>query len=565
MKKMKKIFALLIAMVMVLGMSTSVFAQNVPATGGNGPATITIQNTTPDVDYSVKKAFDATADASGKIAYYKLDNNGNRITTVAGMPTGFDTYFAVDTAGNITAKAAAFKEGSTTELSEYAITWLNTNSTLVPGTDVKANKDGTITFTGLEYGYYVVTSSLGDAAVTVTSTNPTATIIDKNQDSTWEDGGKKIVVVGEDGKETLVNTKDLAIGDTVTYRLTINAVNYEGTKQVKQYTISDDMPEGMTFGGITKVTVTESNDTVTTLTNDYAKNGSKEVSADADGKFSFVIPWATEANDVWTNTYTAKATIVVEYTGTLNDKAVIAGAGNENKAKFKPTYTDGTEPEGEKPDATVKVYTTSLTINKIDQDNKVLTGAEFTITGDALKTVVTSGDVFVKDAAGTYYLLKDGTYTTTAPTEATTSRYESTTEKYKKEAKQTLDTTTDTVTATAFVDSTGKVVFEGLGAGTYTVSETVVPAGYNKIDDFQIVIGQTVNETYKTITYTATSETQTVTVADNKVSVTVKNQQGSVLPSTGGIGTTIFYIIGAILVIGAGVVLVTRRRMNANK
>ena len=561
MKKMKKIFALLIAMVMVLGMATSVFAQTVPATGGNGPATITIQNTTPDVDYSVKKAFDATADASGKIAYYKLDNNGNRITTVEGMPAEFDTYFEVDTAGNITAKPAAFKESSTTELSEGAINWLKSNSTLVPGTNVKANEDGTITFTGLEYGYYVVTSSLGDSAVTVTSTNPTATIIDKNQESSWEDGGKKIVVVGEGGKETLVNTKDLAIGDTVTYRLTINAVNYEGTKQVKQYTISDDMPEGMTFGGITKVTVTKSDDTVTTLTTDYAKNGSKEVSADADGKFSFVIPWATEEDGVWTSTYTAKATIVVEYTGTLNDKATIAGSGNENKAKFKPTYTDGTEPEGEKPDATVKVYTTSLTINKVDQDNNVLTGAEFTITGDALKTVVTSGDVFVKDAAGTYYLLNDGTYTTTAPTSETGSRYAST-DKYKKESKQTLDTKTENVTATAFVDSTGKVVFEGLGAGTYTVSETVVPTGYNKIPDFQITIAQTVNQEDKTIAYTATSTAGNATVTANKVSVTAKNNKGSVLPSTGGIGTTIFYVIGAVLVIGAGIVLVTRRRMN---
>ena len=74
------------------------------------------------------------------------------------------------------------------------------------------------------------------------------------------------------------------------------------------------------------------------------------------------------------------------------------------------------------------------------------------------------------------------------------------------------------------------------------------------------------NETKKTIAYTATSNKENVkpTVTDNKVSVTVQNQQGAVLPSTGGIGTTIFYIIGAILVIGAGVVLVTRRRMNAN-
>ena len=90
--------------------------------------------------------------------------------------------------------------------------------------------------------------------------------------------------------------------------------------------------------------------------------------------------------------------------------------------------------------------------------------------------------------------------------------------------------------------------FTGLGNGTYTLVESTVPSGYNKAADSTFTIAG-----------------NDYTTANLEQATTVVNNSGSVLPSTGGMGTTIFYIIGAILVIGAGVVLVTRRRMNANK
>lgn len=93
-------------------------------------------------------------------------------------------------------------------------------------------------------------------------------------------------------------------------------------------------------------------------------------------------------------------------------------------------------------------------------------------------------------------------------------------------------------------DAKNLATIKGLDKDTnvsYWLEETVAPKGYNKL--------------------TARQEVK----ADGTATINVVNEKGSVLPSTGGIGTTIFYIIGAILVIGAGVVLVTRRRMNANK
>lgn len=98
----------------------------------------------------------------------------------------------------------------------------------------------------------------------------------------------------------------------------------------------------------------------------------------------------------------------------------------------------------------------------------------------------------------------------------------------------------------------------GLDVGTYTLEETIVPDGYNKCDNITIEIEATHAENTS-----QTSADLTLTKKQN-INNTVVNESGAILPSTGGIGTTIFYIIGAILVIGAGVVLVTRRRMSAN-
>ena len=118
------------------------------------------------------------------------------------------------------------------------------------------------------------------------------------------------------------------------------------------------------------------------------------------------------------------------------------------------------------------------------------------------------------------------------------------------------------------VGTDGKAKFTGLGAGEYTLSETKVPAGYNKIADISFEITATVSDdttsqTGKQITFDTDNDDINVE-SDNTLTLTVENQKGTELPSTGGIGTTIFYVIGAILVLGAGILLVTRRRMNAN-
>ena len=108
--------------------------------------------------------------------------------------------------------------------------------------------------------------------------------------------------------------------------------------------------------------------------------------------------------------------------------------------------------------------------------------------------------------------------------------------------------------------TTGEITFTGLGAGDYVLTETVTPAGYNTIEPIRFTIS------FDAATKKFSSSNPAITLeADNTLYTTVINQTGAELPSTGGIGTTIFYVVGGLLVVAAGVLLVTRKRMSKSE
>ena len=124
---------------------------------------------------------------------------------------------------------------------------------------------------------------------------------------------------------------------------------------------------------------------------------------------------------------------------------------------------------------------------------------------------------------------------------------------------------TSSLLSTGYVDENGVLTFEGLGEGTYTITELVAPNGYNLLKD-PITITITANATLEGCTWTVKNgETGLTAGADHLFAFNVENNSGTELPSTGGTGTTIFYILGSLLVVVAGVVLVTRKRMNASE
>lgn len=216
--------------------------------------------------------------------------------------------------------------------------------------------------------------------------------------------------------------------------------------------------------------------------------------------FTLVLP------ETYVSTLTKGTTIIVTYNATLNKDAVIDGDGNANEVKLSYGNHQNTVPS--------KVTTKSYQFDLVKVDgttNKLLDGAEFELADGETKLS------FVKDTAGNYRVAAAGE-----------------------------DGATTTITV-----KNGKVNIYGLAGKTYTLTETKAPDGYNKL-----VTSETVNLADGSKTH--------ATIVDSVYKdggVVVENHAGTVLPSTGGMGTTLFYVIGGGLMVAAVVLLVTKKRM----
>jgi fimbrial isopeptide formation D2 family protein/LPXTG-motif cell wall-anchored protein len=282
--------------------------------------------------------------------------------------------------------------------------------------------------------------------------------------------------------------------------------------------------------------------------------------------------------------------IIVSYKAKLNQYAVTKDA-NKNAVKViysndpnvtatpsteKPPENPSTSPEkpdvtGTTPTSTTRTYTTAIVVTKISRDGATLTGAEFSLTGKDVKNVVVStGEEFTEDTNGTYYKLTDDTYTETAPTDETVNQYtkvDDTYTKYTKSFKTELLTSTpgdsDQYTVVGTVDDHGQVLFYGLGAGDYVLKETKAPAGYGYMEDvsFQIQFHSDNENSTTGGMFSSTRANMNFDMNTGMFNVSCIDSPASALPTTGGIGTTIFYTVGTLLVLGAGIALVVRRRM----
>lgn len=231
--------------------------------------------------------------------------------------------------------------------------------------------------------------------------------------------------------------------------------------------------------------------------------------------------------------------VVVYYTATLDAAtAKIGNPGNWNEsfAEFSNNPNGNQEGKGKTTTETAVVFTYETDVDKLNPDKQPLKGAEFTLT-KALKDGSTVNVAVVK-------FTKDGVETT-------------------KVADGTKDSEGDAT----------KFSFKGLDDGTYTLTETVTPDGYNTIDPITFVVSATHSAAPKTgnVDTLEVKDTNgnefsgeikfTTTPATGTISTGIVNNEGSTLPSTGGMGTTIFYVIGGILVLAAAIILISRRRV----
>ena len=514
-KAMKKLMAALLAVAMVCAMAIPAFAAS-----GSSPAdkgSITIDNAVVGKDYTIYKMFDLDSfdtdanDGAGNYSYtvvpdwedfFKDSAAGNSYIT---LENGHPTWVGAE-------NADAYKQFAKDALA-YA------TSKEITATDKKTANDTTVEFNSLDLGYYLVDTSLG-VLCGLDTTKPNATIKEKNGQPTIDK------YVFENGALHAGYSNDASIGDTVKFQ--INVAVLDG--QPRNYVIHDAMSAGLTFNEasvvVTRHRVTDapipgSSISQVTLTKDTDYIVETTTACTASTKITgctFEIKFkdtALKANDI----------ITVQYTATVNANAVIGVEGNPNETilEYNNKYTA-------KP--TTKTYVWEMGVHKFanlgtGKENTPLENAEFRL--------------YKMDGTTTMYAKFAETSTNTSIYKLTgwTGNAEEAATKVKTPVS-------------------GNIKFEGLDAGTYYLEETKAPTGYNTLTaPINVVIESTLPAASGTASYTVKyGET---TASDGVVRV--ENKTGTVLPSTGGIGTTIFYVIGGGLMVAAAILLITKKRM----
>ena len=499
-KAIKKLLAALLAVAMLCAMAVPAFAAS-----SSNDGKITINNAVSGQTYTIYRILELE---------YDQTNNAYRYTAVAAWNAFINTRSSdlkVDNATGTVTWVNSDKNNNSSAIQNFADAagkWASDNTIANDGSQKASGS--TVTFTDLPLGWYLVVSSLSNGAIcSIGTTDKEVTINEKNGAPTVD---KEVL---EDSTNTYGKGNDADVGDTVTFRATIKVTDGDP----KNYVLHDKMSDGLTFKGITSVTRTNAgtstSDTLNENTHYTLKQGAG-VTVDPNCTFELAFKEnVLKPNDV----------VVVEYTAVINEKAVIGSTGNPNEATLE--YKDGTRGTS----SSTKTYTWKIDIYK-----------------------------YFQDSAGTKKPLKDATF-------VLYRQNSSNTPEYAKISADKIEWGTEKEQATPLTsDKEGKIAISRLDADTYYLEETKAPTGYNPLTSpIEIKIEHsTMNETSAsaTITYKqqGTEDSATnITSTENRVEV--ENKTGTTLPSTGGMGTTLFYVVGGGLMVAAIVLLVTTKRM----
>ena len=485
MKHARKLASLLLALVMVFALATTAFAAETGTTTTTG--TITVANPVEGRTYTAYKVFDVTYDKDGHYSY-----------TLPAFPTDDSTWYSMVRAYSTKKDSGLIAHVVSIDNTESGAesVFFTTDNKFSPadfaaylkgmlgvnhptGHVLTEQADGTVSVSDLPLGYYFVASDTG-ALCNLTTTNPTATIHDKNDMHFKKEADATTVEVGQ----------------TVNYTITGKVPAYTGFNTYT-YRIEDTMTDGLTFKKDVRVTVGG-----TDVTDDCTVN--YDVNKNANS-FTVTVP-------VLQNKYKIGAEIKATYSATVNQKAIAVVSENAAKLIYSNDPTTGETKTITPP--VVKVYTSQIVIDKYEtgKETTKLPNAEFVlykeVTSETGKSTV-------------YYKWNDT----------------------DKKVEWVEDRAAATVAVT---DMYGMTYFFGLADGTYYLVETKAPAGYNRLEaPVELTVAGSTTETAKL-----------------SVTAKVPNSTGTVLPSTGGMGTTVFYVLGFALVMGAVVLLVTKKRMS---
>ena len=513
MRHIKKLASLLLALVMALSLSVTAFADE------STTYSITINNSTAGHTYEAYQIF--TGDLGTNEAGNKVLSN---IVWGSGVSEAGQTALGDAAAKAETLKTEADAKAFAKAVAPYLTTAAGSANTVT---------DGKYVISGLAAGYYLVKDR--DGSLTGDNDSYTEYIIQvvgnvtATPKSDVPEVQKKVKDINDSTDTTKTDWQDSAdydIGDSIPFQLKATLADNVSSYTTYKVVFHDTLSKGLTYNNDVKVYIDG------TATNGFTVTAT----VNADGTTTLTV----SCDDVKALGAGNSSVITVEYTAKLNENAVLGSAGNPNDVYLEysnnPNKSEkGNNETGETPKDVVIVFTYKTIINKVDSENKPLTGAAF-----KLEKLIKGKD----GAADTWTTVKEFT----------------------------VDETTTSFT------------FSGLDDGQYKLTETKTPVGYNTIDPIYFVIEATHDETadvptLKTLNAYLTDangnkqtemkdgesvniDLGTVDLTAGSITTTVVNKSGSKLPSTGGIGTTIFYVLGGVLVLAAVVLLVTKKRMS---
>ncbi len=545
MKKFSKILsvALLVALVLSLGVA-SAFADD--------GYTITM-NTTTGHTYKAYQVFAGDFDeASGKLSNINWGSGVNGpalLTALKADTSAYKNNFKDCTTAEDVAKVLGTFTNKGTDIAAIADI-IGAQKTNAAATSVVAN-DKTITISGLADGYYLIVDETAETEMPEGNTYSDfmlevvkdVAVTAKDSTTTSE---KKVQDINDSEGTTLTNLQDSAdydIGDDVPYTLTVTLPSDYEKYTTYELSFHDDMCEAL----------------------DY-KTGSAMIKYGTADAVQFSDPSAGTAASsysnghvwVWTiaNLKTAAPSlkagdkVTITYKATLNNKATFGATGNENKMHAEFSNNPNGDQKGKTPDDINIVFTFKAVFDKYTTEGDVqkhLAGAEFALY--KVVNTITDAQVAAFDS-------------TKAETQAliVKSGYEAVVTAGQFEGEE------EAVNGSVFT-------FNGIDDGTYVLVETKTPAGYNTISPIKFVViatHDTESGNPKLTALTGNLETgivdaaKTTAVSDgsNTNTANILNNSGTTLPSTGGIGTTIFYVVGGVLVLAAIILLVTKKRMS---
>lgn len=521
MKHVKRIGSLLLIVAIVLAMSVGVLADETAATtptsGKNdNSGKITINEAVVGQKYDIYQVLELESYNTTASAYaYKATTAWANFVASDAIK---NVYLKTDDDGYVTWVGEDTAERAQ-EFAKLACKYAKTNS-ISATKSATATTTTTVEFTELNLGYYLIDSTLG-MLCSLDTTNPTVEMEEKNEVATVDKEVK------EDSTGNYGESNDDDIGATVYYKTTIHA-----KKGAQSYVLHDVMSSGLTLDDTS--IVVKNGDTTLTKDTDYTV----KTTGLTDG-CTFEITF----EQTYLNTITTDTDIVVTYNATLNENAVVGSKDDEkNTNKTKLNYGENSATETEWDETTT--YTWELKVFKYTN----VTGDNGTTTKTALKDAKFKLSTSESETDAIAFVAKTG---------------EGNANVYRKATDDDTDKVTEITT-----DNTGKFKFEGLDSGTYYLIETEAPAGYNTLKGpIKVEIDNTGKVKYKNCTGKDNDKytyDENWSEEDTTYGVMVLNNTGAELPSTGGTGTTMIYIVGAALALLAVVLLVTRRRMSKN-